>query len=830
MNSSKFPIIFGRKGGAFEFFNKAYFDYSFIETISSLSDLEKELVNKKKDFINILTLEIKANQGKNSKLLNLKRDVYNDRNLKKYQKIESLKERIKKDISDLDSIKYKFEQEFKIFSDLFMLTLQKSINNLNEIIHQPFFKNGLLFASHILYNEINKTNFDFPYLNKKNKRLIISVLKYLTRSTTKTTPFSSFNNLFFLQQNINGNYHSSKNQIQSYFQVNNLFFYYLKEILLNINEFKNNLILHINTTLWEEQNSKEWHFFVNHNNDESFKKFACSPILEFIRKEITQTDCTYNELVLLIANETSETISNVAQFINKLVAEGFIKLIFPVTVSQKNWVLDLKVYLKQNDLEKRFQSFIDMLEMLNNTLIEMKSLDIDRRKDIIELSYKNIVHTFQLFDESNEFTKKVKPQDLYYEDTLQHIDSLISKSTYTNVEFSLKEVFYNLNNLFYKKSIKEHFSKILTSNFDGKLPLLKFYEGIYLKNLKEQSFQEKSLATIRNIISSVQKIKENDLQVEFIDLKQQFTSIDLKVDTRPFGAYIQTTDKDFSKIILNGFSNGYGANCSRFFNVCSNEQVKQIKFFNENNQKIIADVKDASLHNTNNYPALTDCVISVCDDQNLKRDHTLLNLSDLYVIADANKSIILVNKEKKEIIPISFSLEGMNRKSKFTQFLDIFNPNENIGYSILLENINKLYKKDLNMKSVVTVPRLCFGHTIIIQRKKWLIKKNVLTDIIYNTQENSLSKVFYKLNKWKQKYDIPDEVFIKIGSQDFKNPQNDNYKPQYIHFGIPVFVLLLQNILKKSDEIIELSEMQPSSENVLNNGGFVKEYILNITN
>jgi len=87
--------------------------------------------------------------------------------------------------------------------------------------------------------------------------------------------------------------------------------------------------------------------------------------------------------------------------------------------------------------------------------------------------------------------------------------------------------------------------------------------------------------------------------------------------------------------------------------------------------------------------------------------------------------------------------------------------------------------------------------------------------------------MFYRLNKWKTDKNIPDEVFIKSTNQDFKNPQNDNYKPIYINFTMPIFIILLQNILKNSEAIIELSEVLPSSENVLNNERFVKEYSLN---
>ena len=93
-----------------------------------------------------------------------------------------------------------YKKELKVYKEVFNQELISSIEQLKKITNTYFFKNGMLFSSHILSREISKTDFKFNILNKKNKRLLISVLKYLSRSLTKTTPFSSFNSVFLFRR------------------------------------------------------------------------------------------------------------------------------------------------------------------------------------------------------------------------------------------------------------------------------------------------------------------------------------------------------------------------------------------------------------------------------------------------------------------------------------------------------------------------------------------------------------------------------------------------------------------------------------------------------
>ena len=117
----------------------------------------------------------------------------------------------------------------------------------------------------------------------------------------------------------------------------------------------------------------------------------------------------------------------------------------------------------------------------------------------------------------------------------------------------------------------------------------------------------------------------------------------------------------------------------------------------------------------------------------------------------------------------------------------------------------------------------------MIQRKKWFIKREDFFDIVTN-EKASLAQTYYTLYHWLKKHKIPNEVFITIRAEKSTSKKTSNHKPQYMNFETPLYLVLLQDILKNShdSDIITLTEMAPSSDHVNNTGGFVNEYIVNI--
>lgn len=838
MFKNNFPLIFGRKGGG---------EFSMLGSLRTPS-IENYIVtlliqqNEITVLINRLIADLHVVISKEDdiktkhQLLNFKRDLFNNRPIEKHLTLIKthiiLEENFNQYYQRTDTYN-KAKQEYK---EVFYKDFYASIENLKGLSENYFLKNGLLFSSNILSKEIKKSDFRFTSLNKKNRRLLISTLKYLTRSLTKTTPFSSFNSIFCLE-NREGQYRPIYLAVKtSNFQITNLFFYYLKELILKDQDFKNCLDIYCNTTLWEYQKQDNvFHFFINKKNNEAFKKLSKSPILLYIKDQLSSNELNYSALIDKIKRVTEDKKDTIISFVDTLINEGVLQITYPVSSDDKNWIQRLLDFINRNEsqLTKKFKDLISVLKNIQSTIEALENIfEVEERQQLILNSHIEIITFLRSWNDDTAFTRKVAPQDLFYEDTFSKTSDLISLKTLNTTSSSLKRVFLNLNNIPYKKTLKQFFAKYLKEEYNRKLPILLFYEKIYLKHINEFTLTDSDLSIFRREFKKiVHLINENTSgPTNPIDVSNYTKKTkDENEDSISFGCYIQVANNNWDQLILNNFSNGNGSNISRFLNFLPDEFANKVLEFNKNNYqgKIITEVKDASIHNVNTYPPLSEYVISVNEDFSLKESYTSISLSEIYVVYDLDEGLLLKNEKGVEIQPNSFSLEGLNRKSKFTQFLDIFNPVDTSGYILFKQSIWQLYVNKLRHKDIVHIPRIVYGKTIIIQREKWLVKKEFMLKSLDKTKQ-ALDKNFMIINQWILQNKIPDEVFIKIAQRDLSNSQNDNYKPQYINFKSPVFLLLFINMVNKADDIIEITEMYPNASHIDQTGGYAKEYVLNI--
>jgi len=103
----------------------------------------------------------------------------------------------------------------------------------------------------------------------------------------------------------------------------------------------------------------------------------------------------------------------------------------------------------------------------------------------------------------------------------------------------------------------------------------------------------------------------------------------------------------------------------------------------------------------------------------------------------------------------------------------------------------------------------------------WIVPKGLLP--IKNPQENDW-KYYVKLNEWKQKNKMPDDVFVYVidrteflyGDPEVKKKVGfDHSKPQYISFKNPLLVNLFAKISTKVPDYMRIVEMSPAPEQIL---------------
>lgn len=285
-------------------------------------------------------------------------------------------------------------------------------------------------------------------------------------------------------------------------------------------------------------------------------------------------------------------------------------------------------------------------------------------------------------------------------------------------------------------------------------------------------------------------------------------------------------------MVVNGIYSGFGKNFGRF--LWSNKKLVAslksfLNTFKEKESLLIENI-DASLFNANSHPPYLDYQITSTGFQQLYNTENLINLNQINVTLDGEGNLQLTqNNTGKVIIPINIGLEGEKYRSEFYKFLGHFNCQKNIEIGDILNQINKKYASSL--EECVLYPRIVYNGNITLQRKAWVYNKDFLPD----PDNNEDWEFFYKINIWREKRDLPNEVFVKLLTADDSNELTnqtikligeDSYKPQYISFSQPVSLRLLSTLIRKAPTSIVFQEMLPKKTDMVDISGhkFVTEY------
>lgn len=817
--------LFGRKGGASITLLKNLESIALQDAVKQKYELQHILSVKQKQAQEVLyqMINMAPDTATRKVWIKLKRKVQKQTTILEYIDTKTLPQELSRALIAYQDALVANQKQVVEYKELFYEELHQNIVEIGKISKLPFLLNGLLFSSHLVKEQLHKYNFEQQQLNKKDRKLISTLLKYITRSATKTTPFSSFNTI----QRFDA---VSASDATSDVQINNLFFYYIKKELLNYRPFKDSLPITINPSI--EKRETAYHYFINQENNESFKKINHSEILNYISNLFLDRSFTYIELIEHISKVTESTNSTTAGFVDQLTDQGFIVLNYPVHQNDKRWMDTLVHYIITDvtfDKDTFLKELKTLLQDCQSTVLSLnQTSDLSERETYILESYNQIHLFFSKHKLSEAFIKKVKAQDLYYEDCFETVAHPLTTSSQKELAIELNQWYNWVNCISYKKGLHYFLMQQSGLKEGDKLPLLHFYEQYYLRLHTQFSLDREELKVFTDKMLAVQQECLQCVNQQSIDLKT-IKSLASESKINPsFGAYIQPVGNNADSFVFNGFTRGNNQIDARFLNGVKANGIAAIK--EELKQKYpnctLVELKDASLHNINNFPAITDHAISM-DLNTISGSYSSVGIHELYVQIVENQ-LQIIDQNNRPVKLVNSSLEGLNRRSKLMQFLDVFDPVDTMGYGTFLSQIKQLYRKQAMEQKVVIAPRIQFGNKITIQRKTWFVQKEELQKILVH-QPEELHNNYYQLQQWIKQHYLPSEVFIKIGDRNLTNSEDDHYKPQYINWNSPASVLLFMNLINKAQDIIEISELLPDKQAVMNsNHGCVQELLFTI--
>jgi len=466
-------------------------------------------------------------------LLNLKRDLFNNRYESKIHKYEStiqlLDEEILTQFLVIQNLAVKInEATFLIETKYADLILSEKKIIFNFCKNEKFLK-GILLSSEFLFRYAKEKSPDFSIRFTSED---IGLWKYLTRMVTKTSPFSTLTNLsigtFVTKQRLIDFSQPFEEEVTSVVLYNNNIFSKLINILLK-NSLVNILLpIRLNTTL--RVLDGELSFLTNYNNIEAFQRIKQNDTLNKIIEVTSQNqNISYGNLKKLLVLEGMPSTNALDNYISELVKTGLLEIGLEMPILREPWDLILKQllykYYINNDSYPTVMSYIERIIAMRfdyqNANATDRDLLLTKMHETIE-EFMHLLHSDAGLPQTerleNQASKQRKPiidqfkyiKPLFSEKKiiLLHLDqtnpycnkkNIIFEDTYVNKKIIIDQRTINLFieklSIFIKafsflpSSNDEHdnFLSFFKEHCSGNIDFLNFYEKYYRHREKEKS-------------------------------------------------------------------------------------------------------------------------------------------------------------------------------------------------------------------------------------------------------------------------------------------------------------------------------------------------------
>ncbi|MEZ7497840.1 lantibiotic dehydratase family protein [Flavobacterium sp. Arc3] len=689
-------------------------------------------------------------------------------------------------------------------------------DDIVNLLKEDKIQESLFLASKELLEIINK---QLETDNKISKESLYSILKYVSRMSTRCTPFGTFagislgeftNNKSEFKLNKTSEY---KNHIQldmnvlfSIFQTINQnkdirkYFNYYPNTSINNNFYQSSL----NYIEYVYKNGKRNHLLTSVSN---------SSYLELILEK-TVNGMKFNDLVDLLISEEIES-EDAFEFINDLIdSQILINELEPYTTGDEplNFIIDKIKNI--NELTELHIKLIEINEILNEIGTSFsKTNNIHSYTKIHEI-LKELNITFNPKDlfqsnlnislEKNNLSDRTQKEILKGIEIINRLTSRQSNNNlenfkkefyirYQDQEVSLLEVLDIDNGIGYTSMSSKTTSPLLEDlNFPGSI-----------NNRLIQSDKITSFFTYK--LSEAYLMNEKTINLNDEDLDK----FDLNWDDLPLtmSSMVEIYKKNDSENLYS-ISNCGGSSAANILARFCNSNVEISKYVEneiiatENNliedSHILAEITHLPESRVGNIllrPQLREYEIPYLAKSNLPVESQIF-LKDIYVSFRNNKILLKSKKLNKFILPRLTTAHNFNNPflvSVYRFLCDIQNQNSraNIGFSWGIISENFIY-----------LPRLQYKN-IIISKAYWNLKKKHI-EYLYTFQT---AELLQEIKKWRHKYFIKDEVIIK----DFDNKL-------YINFNNILSVELFLNALKNRDNFIIEEFLYNEYDSIVNNG------------
>jgi len=766
---------------------------------------------------------------------------------------------------------------FELNENLFKRALGVHRQIIQQMALKPELQNGLMLSSPVLYTQLNDfIKKDPDNFKQKELRMEFSLLRYLSRMAFKTSPFSSFTYTGIMTTAVDLKGQSFKiHEVQSRLKLNNILFEYLRSILRQHPKLNEYLLLKMNITA--EIKDDKIQFLANFNNIESFQQLTANGISLLVINYLHNTNQPVNLKILityLFDHVKQVTRATLKDYLVKLINTGLLELGFGFSGMDENW--DGKLLEFFGSLPEQHHSITTLInlfealqhqrdhyadakspqryQILQQVENEVNSVFLQLQKDAGLPYYssaeeKKIINADEIRDDQSFQTNGFVPyyfsaRNIFYEDCFTKNIEVLPEAGVAGFVSKTNQLVKHLLPLDVMRNERLKMRDFYFSKYPKreKIKVTDFYRDYYFHVKKPEKAQAKD--NVQKVADTVwkatvlAKLKQLDVLGETLNLTDAFFS-DLPVESvlgslSSVGAFIQFYQyEDQICGVINSILPGMGKVSGRFLSLFDSKIQAEFVLYNEAIEANIikAELNDASTFNANIHPALLKHELSLPSGNNIYPLDQQIKVGDLSVCLNADDNALELFLNDQKIYSYDLSLESFYNRSNLYQLLAHFNPDARISFQPFIQLVDQYCQSKFGDEEpdVYWLPRITYEETVIIRRKTWRIKTTIIP---VQQQIETDFEYFIRLNSWLDLQKIPRQIFLFLRKRAFQNKivdgiitqkegLHDDYKPQYIAFDKPLFVIMFKRLLARAGNYITVEEVLP----VPARSG-VKEYLI----
>ena len=658
-----------------------------------------------------------------------------------------------------------------------------SLKHSDEVIEYilKFFESqkaleALYVANYEVYNQfINWKSIDDK---KKTEKLFETLFKYISRMSSRPTPFGLFSGISVGQITTNNFSIILGNPSVSYIRYDEDFILQLSGKILQDASLKDKTKYFINSTVKIKKNLITYIEYIDQKNERNFqwRRITSNPLIEKII-DYTTNGSIYSTLISYV-NSLGVANDKAITFIDELIK---INLLLPefepsVTKDDSNSLLFKLATLTTNT---KYSGFIQRLKQKVMVPAEFKETsDIEKLRTEIkeqwELPSRDIFQVdSKLFSQTNQIDQRIIRQ---LSSEINEV-SILSK---TNISDDLRKFITDFQQKYEEREIAllEALDPEIgigygapNDNIEEQCPLLKGFSikksdseklstSIFLQELLERNSETTcgAISTIKlnledlRSLTKYRKTSQLKYPIGFYALGNLLKESSDKIDSDNFKFNMLSTGGVSALPLMTRFSHLDETLAKKLDTIAKQEE----KLAGNSILAEIVFLPNRRAGNILSRPSLYKYEIPIICQGSTDQAHIIL-LSDLFIKVRNNKVVLYSKKLQKEIIPRLSSAHNYNYGMAIYRFLcDLQNQDDYL-------NIQWDWGK---LKSRKYLPRVTYKH-LILSRATWNIKKQEFN-------KDCLHSIPEIIQSLKLMYRLPDHLLLLEGDNelyiDLNNP------------------------------------------------------------